>query len=52
MKWIDRVFEVALERVPVALPDEEVVEVKVAPAEPAAAVKPAVPGAAGEIVAH
>jgi ATP-dependent Lon protease len=40
VKWIDRVLEVALERVPVPLPEEEVIAT--------AAATPAAGGAAGE----
>jgi ATP-dependent Lon protease len=40
VRWIDRVLEVALERMPAPLPEEEVVAV-VATTEPAAAAKPA-----------
>jgi ATP-dependent Lon protease len=40
VRWIDKVLEVALERMPVPLPDDEPVAVSVeaAKAEPAAAV--------------
>ncbi len=44
VKWIDRVLEVALESVPVPLPDEE-------PAAKPAETPPVAPGA-GEVVAH
>ena len=43
VKWIDKVLEVALERRPVPLTDEEVA---------AAPVKPAEPPAVGEVVKH
>ncbi|CAM5797240.1 endopeptidase La [Rhizobacter sp. Root404] len=46
VKWIDRVLEVALERVPEALPEEEAAK----PAEEAA--KPAVPPAGSELLTH
>jgi ATP-dependent Lon protease len=46
VKWIDRVLEIALERLPEALPDDETAEAASAPA------KTAQPGAAGDIVAH
>ena len=46
VKWIDRVLEVALERVPEALPDEEPVK----PAEETA--KPAAPAAGSELLTH
>ncbi len=52
VKWIDRVFEIALERSPEPLPEEEPTEVKPATAEAPAAAKTAAPGAAGDIVAH
>ena len=46
VKWIDRVLEVALERVPEALPDDE-------PAKPAEeAAKPAAPAAGSELLTH
>jgi ATP-dependent Lon protease len=47
VKWIDRVLEVALERVPEALPDEEPVKAAV---EEAA--KPAAPAAGSELLTH
>jgi ATP-dependent Lon protease len=40
VKWIDRVLEVALERVPEALPDDEPVAAAVTPAAPAEVVVP------------
>jgi ATP-dependent Lon protease len=43
VKWIDKVFEIALERQPVPLTDEEAA---------AAPVKPAEPSAASEVVKH
>ena len=46
VKWIDRVLEIALERLPEALPEEETPEAASAPA------KTAQPGSAGDIVAH
>ncbi|MES2993971.1 MAG: endopeptidase La [Pseudomonadota bacterium] len=46
VKWIDRVLEVALERVPEALPEEEAAK----PTEEAA--KPAVPPAGSELLTH
>jgi len=46
VKWIDRVLEVALERVPQALPDDEPVKA----AEEAA--KPAAPAAGSELLTH
>jgi ATP-dependent Lon protease len=52
VKWIDRVFEVALERSPEPLPEEEPAQAKPAPAEGPAAVKAAPPAAPGDIVAH
>ncbi len=46
VKWIDRVLEVALERVPQALPDDE-------PAKPVEeAAKPAAPPAGSELLTH
>ena len=46
VKWIDRVLEVALERVPEALPDDE-------PAKPVEeAAKPAAPTAGSELLTH
>jgi len=46
VKWIDRVLEVALERVPEALPDDE-------PAKPVEeAAKPAAPAAGSELLTH
>jgi ATP-dependent Lon protease len=47
VKWIDRVLEIALERLPQALPDEEGAETAAA-----APGKPAQPAAPGDIVAH
>ena len=47
VKWIDQVLEIALERVPQALPDEEPAK----PAEAAASTTPALP-AAGDILTH
>ena len=52
VKWIDRVFEIALERSPEPLPEEEPAQAKPAPAEGPAAVKAAPPAAPGDIVAH
>jgi ATP-dependent Lon protease len=49
VKWIDRVLEIALERVPQALPDEE--PAKPAEAAPAAAA-PAVVPPGGDILTH
>ena len=49
VKWIDRVLEVALERVPQPLPDEE--PAKPAEAAPATAAPAAVPPG-GEILTH
>jgi ATP-dependent Lon protease len=46
VKWIDRVLEVALERMPQALPDEEPVKPEAKPAE-----VPAAP-AAGDLLTH
>jgi ATP-dependent Lon protease len=46
VKWIDRVLEVALERVPEALPDDEAVK----PVDGAA--KPAAPAAGAELLTH
>jgi len=46
VKWIDRVLEVALERVPEALPEDEPVKA----ADDAA--KPAAPGAGAELLTH
>jgi len=46
VKWIDRVLEVALERVPEALPDDE-------PAKPVdGTAKPAAPAAGSELLTH
>jgi len=46
VKWIDRVLEVALERVPEALPEDE-------PAKPVEdAAKPAAPAAGAELLTH
>ena len=45
VKWIDQVLEVALEKVPQALPDEE-------PVKPAEAVQPAPPVAGSELLTH
>ncbi|MEI8305156.1 MAG: endopeptidase La [Burkholderiales bacterium] len=52
VKWIDRVFEVALERLPEPLPDEEAADAKSAATEPAAVAAAPVAGAPGDIVAH
>jgi len=52
VKWIDRVFEVALERLPEPLPDEEAADAKPAATEPAAVAAAPVAGAPGDIVAH
>ena len=52
VKWIDRVFEVALERLPEPLPDEEAADAKPAATEPAAVAPAPVAGAPGDIVAH
>jgi ATP-dependent Lon protease len=52
VKWIDRVFEVALERLPEPLPDEEAADAKPAATEPAAVSAAPVAGAPGDIVAH
>ena len=49
VKWIDKVLEVALERQPTALTDEEVA---VATAQPAAVAAEAVPAAPGASVKH
>ena len=49
VKWIDKVLEVALERQPTALTDEEVA---VAAAQPAAVAAEAVPAAPGASVKH
>ena len=49
VRWIDRVLEIALERVPQALPDEE--PAKPAEAAPAAAAPAAVPPG-GDILTH
>ena len=46
VKWIDRVLEVALERVPEALPEDEPVKVAAEPAQAAA------PGAGTELLTH
>src|ERR1700712_1352414 len=49
VKWIDRVLEIALERVPQALPDDEPAK----PAEPAAAAAaPAVVPPGGDVLTH
>ncbi len=47
VKWIDKVLELALERVPQALPDEEP-----KPAAPVAAAEPGKDGAATDVVKH
>jgi ATP-dependent Lon protease len=52
VKWIDRVLEIALERLPEPLPDEETADAKPAAAEPAAVASAPVAGASGDIVAH
>jgi len=45
VKWIDRVLEVALERVPQPLPEDETADAKTAS-------PPATPAGAGDVVAH
>ncbi|MBU6272203.1 MAG: endopeptidase La [Betaproteobacteria bacterium] len=52
VKWIDRVLEIALERLPEPLPDEEATESTAAATEPAAVSAAPVAGAPGDIVAH
>ncbi|MGE8331855.1 MAG: S16 family serine protease, partial [Paraburkholderia nemoris] len=47
VRWIDRVLELALERVPQALPDEEP-----KPAAPVAAAEPGKDAGATEVVKH
>jgi ATP-dependent Lon protease len=49
VKWIDKVLELALERMPEPLPDDEPVKAEAAPpAKP----EPAADAAAGEILKH
>ena len=50
VKWIDRVLEIALERLPEPLPDEETADAKPAAAEPAAVASAPVAGASGYMV--
>ena len=50
VKWIDRVLEIALERAPQALPDEE--PAKPAEAGPAATTTTAVPPPVGDVLTH
>ncbi|MBC7484419.1 MAG: endopeptidase La, partial [Rhizobacter sp.] len=45
VKWIDRVLEVALERVPEALPEDE-------PVKPVEGAKPAAPAAGADLLTH
>jgi ATP-dependent Lon protease len=47
VRWIDQVLEVALERVPQALADDEVIDVKAAPK-----VEPAAPAPAADGLPH
>ena len=51
VRWIDRVLEVALERMPAPLPEDEVV-VAATTTEPAAAKPAAAPAADDEVVKH
>ena len=50
VRWIDRVLEVALEKMPQALPDEEAPKAEAAKAE--AVSKPAAPSAGGDLIKH
>ncbi|MDQ6638798.1 MAG: endopeptidase La, partial [Pseudomonadota bacterium] len=50
VKWIDRVLEIALERVPQALPDDE--PAKAAETAPAAAATPAAVPPVGDVLTH
>ena len=49
VRWIDRVLELALERLPLPLPEEDVAEAVIAPAAPAPVAEA---GATGDRVKH
>ena len=50
VRWIDRVLEVALEKMPQALPDEEAPKADAAKTETVSA--PAAPSAGGDLIKH